>query len=351
MKILVTGNLGYIGPVLIKFLKNKYKKKISITGIDIGYFENFITDENFLEKQYLNEQIYCDLREINQLTLSNYDSIILLAAISNDPIGNNFKKTTYETNVKANIQLIKSAITSGVKNIVFASSCSIYGDSGFNSKKKITEFGSLNPLTPYAKSKVAIERLVKKMNLKKTIFTSLRFATACGVSKRIRLDLALNEMVWSAAIKNKIILQSDGSQYRPLIDVNDMSRAIDWAVHRKIINGGQYLELNVGNKNSNIKIINIVNKIKKILPRIKIIKPKNAIIDKRSYRVDFRKFYKLAKNHRPKKNLKRIIKELIIYYNSNKKFKDDNFVFFLKRLNVLREKIKCKIINKSLKYF
>ena len=179
----------------------------------------------------------------------------------------------------------------------------------------------------------------------------MRFATACGVSKRTRLDLALNEMVWSAAIKNKIILQSDGSQYRPLIDVNDMSRAIDWAVHRKIVNGGQYLEVNVGNKNSNIKIIDIANKIKNILPKIKIIKQKYAIIDKRSYKVNFGKFYKLAKNYVPKKNLKTTIKELIIYFNSNEKFKDNDFVFFLKRLNVLREKIKHKILNKSLKYF
>lgn len=350
LKILITGNLGYIGPVLTKYLKRKYKKKIHITGLDIGYFKNFKSDFFEFEKNNIDEQIYNDVRNYSLTKNKKYDAIVLLAAISNDPIGNSFVKQTYDINVKANLTLIKSAIKRGVKNIVFAGSCSIYGNSGHLIKKSKKENDPLNPLTPYAISKVEIEKKVKKFNLKKTNFTSLRFATACGVSSSVRLDLALNEMVWSSVIKKKIKLQSDGSQYRPLVDVEDMCKAMDWAIFRKKNNGGKYLEINVGNNNSNIKIIDIANTIKKILPKTKIIKKKKAFVDKRSYKVNFEKYYKLAKNYRPKKNLKTTIKELVKYFKINKFSKENDFEFYLKRLNLLNEKIRRKIINKNLEY-
>ena len=129
-----------------------------------------------------------------------------------------------------------------------------------------------------------------------------------------------------------------------------MCRAIDWAIFRKKNNGGKYLEINVGNIKSNIKIIDIANTIKKILPKTKIIKKKKAFVDKRSYKVNFEKYYRLAKYYRPKKNLKTTIKELIKYFKLNKFSKENDFGFYLKRLNLLNEKIRRKIINKNLEY-
>jgi nucleoside-diphosphate-sugar epimerase len=349
-KILITGNLGYIGPVLTNYLKKKYKKKISITGLDNGYFKNFKSDVYSFEKNSVDIQIYEDLRSFKLSNIVKYDSIVLLAAISNDPIGNSFIKQTYDINIKSNLKLIKEAIKKNVKNIVFAGSCSIYGNSGHLNKKSKKENDELNPLTPYAISKVEIEKKVKLSDLKNTVFTSLRFATACGVSSGLRLDLALNEMVWSSVTKKQIKLQSDGSQFRPLIDVSDMCRAIDWAVFRKKNNGGKKLEVNVGNNKSNIRIIDIANKIKSILPKTKILKKNKAYVDKRSYKVDFKRYYDLAKNHRPKKNLDTTIKELAKYIKNNKFSNEYEFEFYLKRLNLLNEKIRKKILNKNLDY-
>ena len=350
-KLLITGNLGYIGPVLTKYLKKKYKKKIHITGIDCDYFKNFKSEVFTFEKNSIDHQIYEDIRNFSILKNKvKYDGIILLAAISNDPIGNKFARQTDEINIQANTKLIKEAVKIGIKNITFAGSCSIYGNSGHLVRKSKRENDVLNPLTPYAISKVAIEKIVTRLDLKKSIFTSLRFATACGVSNGLRLDLALNQMTWSAVTKKKIILLSDGSQYRPLIDVEDMCRAMDWSTYRKKNNGGKCLFINVGNKNSNIKIIDIANKIKSILPKIKIIKNKDAPVDKRSYKVDFKKFYKLAKNYTPKKNIKKTIKELIIYLVENNLISHPDFETLLKRLNLLNKKIEKKIIDKNLRY-
>jgi len=350
-KLLITGNLGYIGPVLTNFLKKKYKQKIHITGLDCDYFKNFKSEVFNFEKNSVDHQIYEDIRNFSILKNKiKYDGIILLAAISNDPIGNKFAQQTHEINIKANTKLIKEAIKIGIKNITFAGSCSIYGNSGRIVEKSKKENDLLNPLTPYAISKVKIEKIVTKLKLKKSIFTSLRFATACGVSNGLRLDLALNQMTWSAVVKKKITLFSDGSQYRPLIDVEDMCRAIDWSTHRKKNNGGECLFINVGNKNSNIKIIDIANKIKSILPKIKIIKNKNAPVDKRSYKVDFKKFYQIAKNYTPKKNIRKSIMELIAYLNQNNLIKHPDFEIVLKRLDLLNKKIKKKILNKNLRY-
>ena len=157
-------------------------------------------------------------------------------------------------------------------------------------------------------------------------------------------------MTWSAVVKKKIILHSDGSQYRPLIDVEDMCRAMDWSIHRKKNNGGKCLFLNVGNKKSNIKIIDIANKIQSILPKIKIIKNKNAPVDKRSYKVNFQIFYRLAKNYTPKKNIKKTIKELIMYFSENNLIDHPEFETLLKRLDLLNKKIEKKILDKNLKY-
>ncbi len=348
-KLLITGNLGYIGPVLTNYLKNKYKNKIHITGLDCDYFKNFKSEIFKFEKNSVDQQIYEDVRNFSMVRNKvKYDGLILLAAISNDPIGNKFAKQTYEINIKANKKLIKEAVKFGIKNITFAGSCSIYGNSGHLIKKSKKEDDELNPLTPYAISKVEIEKIVAKLNLKKSVFTSLRFATASGISSGLRLDLALNQMTWSAVIKKKITLLSDGSQFRPLIDVEDMCRAIDWSTFRKINNGGKCLYVNVGNKNSNIKIIDIAKKIKILLPKIKITKKKNAPIDKRSYKVNFEKFYKLAKNYTPKKNINKTIKELIKYFQQNEIVNNSKFEDMLKRLNLLDKKIENKILNKNL---
>ena len=136
-KLLITGNLGYIGPVLTDYFKTKYKNKIHITGVDCDYFKNFKSEIFKFEKNSVDNQIFEDVRNFSIIkNKTKYDGIILLAAISNDPIGNKFIKQTHEINIKANKRLIKESIKIGIKNITFAGSCSIYGNSGRLIKKK-----------------------------------------------------------------------------------------------------------------------------------------------------------------------------------------------------------------------
>ena len=136
----------------------------------------------------------------------------------------------------------------------------MYGSAGANSKKETDE---TNPLTAYAKSKIGLENDVSKINLRSMVFSSLRFATACGWSNRLRLDLVLNDFVASAVSSKKITVLSDGSPWRPLIDVEDMSRSIYWAMTRDIENGGQFLAVNVGSKKNNFQVKDLAFEVSK----------------------------------------------------------------------------------------
>ena len=170
--ILIIGNLGYVGSKLIELIDYK---KFCVHGLDIGLFENKTIYKNLKEKNV--KQHYCDVRNVDKEILKNKQIIIYLAAISNDPMGQKFKKITYDINFKTTIKLAKLAKKLGTECFIFASSCSVYGSFGNKSKK---ETFKLNPLTVYAKSKINSEKALKKIASKKFKIFSLRFATACG---------------------------------------------------------------------------------------------------------------------------------------------------------------------------
>ena len=147
-RILILGNLGYVGPELTKLLRKTYPKS-HLTGFDCGYFSKFYTTDLFSPDNFLDVQLYGDVRKCENLDLSNYDSIIALAAISNDPIGNKFEALTININCDSLVDIAKRAKSQGVKSFVFASSCSVYG---FAEEGDRTEVSDVNPLTAYAKS-------------------------------------------------------------------------------------------------------------------------------------------------------------------------------------------------------
>ena len=149
----------------------------------------------------------------------------------------------------------------------------MYGQTEGRARK---ETDPTDPLTAYARSKIGTEKDLESMNLGDMIFTSLRFATACGWSSRLRLDLVLNDFVACAITSGKITVLSDGTPWRPLIDVEDMSRAIDWAINRKKHSGGQYLVVNTGNNSSNYQVKQMANSVAKLIPETKILINKNA---------------------------------------------------------------------------
>ena len=306
MKILITGNMGYIGPSVIKQLRSSYSN-VTLIGYDIGYFGNCITTRDVLPECRVDVQYFADIRQFSNDILEDVDAIVHLAGISNDPIGNKFEDVTLDINYRASIELAKRAKEAGVNSFVFASSCSMYGAAEDSAK---TEKSPLNPLTAYARSKVLTERDLEPLADKGFKVTCLRFATACGWSDRLRLDLVLNDFVAGAVASKRITILSDGTPWRPLINVKDMARAIDWAIGRDLSGGGEFLAVNVGSDEWNYQVRDLAAAVAKVIPGVDVSINKDAQPDKRSYRVNFGLFRELAPAHQPRVGLMDSIKEL-----------------------------------------
>ena len=345
MKILISGNLGYIGPVLVSYLREKYPKH-ELVGYDFGLFSHTTTVHGLISDVKLDSQIYGDVRNIKQDIFEDVDAIVYLAAISNDPMGNKFEKPTMEINFESAVNWALLAKTSGVKNFVFASSCSVYG---LADDKDRTELSEVNPLTAYAKSKVNAEVELAKLANDSFNITCLRFATACGWSDRLRLDLVLNDFVAGALVNKKIEILSDGTPWRPLIHVEDMSRAIDWGIHRKQINDDSYIVVNVGSNDWNLQIKELAYQVEKIVPNTSVFIDPNGQPDMRSYRVDFSKFKSLAPDFQPiyttKNTIEGILKGLkeISFNDSN--YRNSQLI----RLNVIQQLISKNQIDLDIK--
>ena len=298
--------MGYIGPVLTHYLRSKYTD-LHLSGLDLGYFGKFVTHPLILPESEIDIQYYCDMRSFPEHVLRGIDAIVHLAAISNDPIGNRYEQVTYQINHQSSIRLATAAKKAGVKHFVFASSCSMYGAAEDDAR---TEASPLNPLTAYAKSKVFTERDLEPLASDSFTISCLRFATACGMSDRLRLDLVLNDFVANAIASGKILILSDGTPWRPLINVKDMARAIDWAIHRKASDAGEFVAVNVGSSVWNYQVKNLAEAVQEVLPHTEIEINKDAQPDKRSYRVNFDRFKTLAPDHQPIHDIHTTILEL-----------------------------------------
>jgi len=306
MKILITGNMGYIGPLVVNRLRKSYPGAM-LVGFDIGYFGNCITGAEVLPECRVDVQYFADMRQFPAEILNGVDAIVHLAGISNDPIGSRFEEVTQDINYRASINLAKQAKEKGVTSFIFASSCSMYGAADDSAR---TETSPLNPLTAYARSKALTEKDLEPLASKRFKITSLRFSTACGWSDRLRLDLVLNDFVAAAIASKRITILSDGTPWRPLINVKDMARAIDWAIGREIDCGGEYLAVNVGSDAWNYQVKDLAEAVARAIPGVEVSINKDAQPDKRSYRVNFELFRKLALGHQPIVSLTESIHEL-----------------------------------------
>ncbi|MBI4687489.1 MAG: SDR family oxidoreductase [Nitrospirae bacterium] len=306
MKILITGNMGYIGPSVVRRLKASYPNS-TLIGFDMGYFANCLTNEEILPECNVDLQYFADIRKCPKELLTGVDAVVHLAAISNDPMGNTFEDVTHDINFLSSIELAKKAKEAGVKRFVYASSCSMYGSADDAPR---TETSPLNPLTAYAKSKVATEEELEKIADKEFVVTSLRFATACGMSERLRLDLVLNDFVACAVSSKKITILSDGTPWRPLINIKDMARAVDWAIKRQVADGEEFVAVNTGSDEWNYQVKDLAEAVARVIPGVDISINQNAQPDKRSYRVSFDLYKKLAPDYQPMVDLITSIKEL-----------------------------------------
>lgn len=344
MKVLITGNLGYVGPGVVKEFR-KYYPEAELVGFDTGYFSKYITNGGICPEVYLNEQYYGDVRNFPEKLLEGVDTVVCLAAISNDPIGNKYEAATLEINYKAAVDIAKKAKKQGVKNYVFASSCSVYGAADDAPR---TESSAVNPLTAYAKSKVYTENDLSELASKDFKITCHRFATACGMSDRLRLDLVLNDFVACARTADKITILSDGTPWRPLINVLDMARAIRWSHERSPENGGEFLVVNTGSDEWNYMVVELAEKIREMNPKVEVSVNKNAAPDKRSYKVDFGLFKKLAPDHQPVYDLQMSIDGLfngLEQMNFNRvDFRNSLYM----RLNVITDLLAKGVLNEQL---
>jgi nucleoside-diphosphate-sugar epimerase len=272
VKILITGNMGYVGPAVVRQLRSSHPGAV-LHGFDSGFFAHCLTGRTLPEAQ-LDAQFFGDVRDLGADRLEGYDAIIHLAAVSNDPMGTRFAAVTKEINQDASVAIGRAAAEAGVRNFVFASSCSVYGVAEGGPRK---ETDPLNPVTEYARSKIGTEQALAGLNGDMTI-TCLRFATACGMSPRVRLDLVLNDFVACALTSGQITVLSDGTPWRPLIDTADMDLAT--AVAAAVPGTG--VSINT-----------------------------EAPADSRSYQVDFGLYASLAPRHTPKVTLAQSIRELV----------------------------------------
>ena len=306
MRILITGNMGYVGPVLTRFLRDRLPDA-ELIGFDTAFFGHSLTGAGLLPEARLDRQVFCDIREFPAELLDGVDAVVHLSAISNDPMGNKFEAVTGEINRDATVRMARLAAERGVKSFVFASSCSMYGYAEGGARK---ETDPTNPLTAYARSKIGSEKAMAELDRKGMLVTSLRFATACGMSDRLRLDLVLNDFVACAITSGEITVLSDGTPWRPLIDVEDMARAILWAIRRKQDKGGEFLAVNAGRDEGNYQVRELAEAVARQTPGAKVSINTNAPPDKRSYRVDFSLFRSLAPDSIPQLSLDQSITRL-----------------------------------------
>jgi nucleoside-diphosphate-sugar epimerase len=336
--------MGYVGPEVAKYLRMRRPQAV-LHGLDNAYFAHCLTGASVLPERYLDEQFYGDVRDL-RLDLKGYDAVIQLAAISNDPMGNQFETVTFDINQKTTTSIAEAAADAGVKNFVFASSCSVYGVAEGPPRK---ETDPLNPITAYAKSKIGAERELSAIDTDMVI-TCLRFATACGMSDRLRLDLVLNDFVACALSRGQISVLSDGTPWRPLIDVADMARAIDWAIDRQPGTVGRYLAVNAGSDDRNYQVKDLANAVARSVPGTDVSINTSAPADSRSYKVDFGLYRSLAPDHQPVVSLDRSIQNLISGLKKMK-FNDAEFRSSnLMRLRVLQDHIDHRRLSKALQW-
>jgi nucleoside-diphosphate-sugar epimerase len=312
MRILLTGHKGYIGSVAAPMLR---AAGYEVVGLDADLFAGC----DFGAAPTEIREIRKDLREVTASDLEGCDAVVHLAALSNDPLGDFSPEITYDINHRGSVRLAMVAKAAGVKRFVFSSSCSNYGAAGDGFH---TEVSPLNPVTPYAESKVKVEHDVARLADGNFSPVFMRNATAYGASPRLRLDIVLNDLVARAFTTGRVHIKSDGTPWRPIVHVEDIVRAIISALEapKKLIHNETF---NVGRTEENYRISEIAEIVKETVPGSRVEYAAGGGPDKRCYRVDCSKVRRVLTGFEPTWDARRGAQQLYAaYQDANLTVKD-----------------------------
>jgi nucleoside-diphosphate-sugar epimerase len=340
MRVLLTGHDGYIGHVLLPMLLDRGHH---VTGLDSFLYEDcgFAAEEpapSALMRQ--------DIREVGLEDLRGLDAVLHLAGISNDPLGDLQPAATYAINHQASVRLASLAKAAGVPRYIFSSSCSNYGAAGDD---LLDESAGFNPVTPYAESKVWVERDVARLADDSFSPTFLRSATAFGVSSRLRGDLVVNNLVGYAYTTGDVLIKSDGMPWRPLVHIEDIARAFVAVLEapRELVHNEAF---NVGITSENYRVRDVADMVAEVVPNSKVTYAGDASPDARNYRVDCEKIRARLPTFHPqwtvRKGVEQVYEALCHHGTSAEEFLSSQFI----RLKRIRELQRTGALDEMLRW-